>query len=67
LEQLRCYAVAVAGGDTPDAADLEQLRERHGTAGLHEIGLNIAGTLLYPTIKRATGHAQSCALTSLLI
>lgn len=63
LEQLRRYAGAVAGGESPDEADREALRARHGTAALHEIGLNVAGTLLYPTIKRATGHAQGCALT----
>ncbi|HYP15715.1 MAG TPA: hypothetical protein VEQ65_00780, partial [Opitutus sp.] len=38
------------------------LRERYGADGLIEIGLAAAVSRVIPTLKRALGHAQSCAL-----
>lgn len=67
MEKLRAFAVAVTKGEEPDLAGLKSLRLLFGTAGLHEIGVNIAGTLLYPTVKRATGYAKCCALTPLSV
>ncbi len=64
LKQVHGYAAQVAAGGTPAEATVVALRERYGSAGLVEIALNVASALVFPALKRALGHAQSCALTS---
>jgi len=59
------HARAVAGDTATDDARLERLRAACGTAGLAELGLAVAGSRVYPTLKRALGHAKACHRPSL--
>lgn len=62
LEQVRRYATGVATNQLEDGL-LETLRERHGNAGLAELGVAIASARVYPCLKRAMGYAgPSCEL-----
>lgn len=63
LARVRDYAALIAAGSTPPEEERAALRERYGAQGLVEIALNVASTLVFPALKRALGHAQSCALT----
>lgn len=56
------YARAVALNEDMDPALLPRLEARLGKAALAEIAVNLVGMRLYPTLKRALGHAKSCAL-----
>ncbi len=56
------YARAVALNEDMDPALLSRLEARLGKAALAEIAVNLVGMRLYPTLKRALGHAKSCAL-----
>ena len=56
------YAVAVALNEELDPELLARLQERLGRAAVAEIAVNIIATKLYPTLKRALGHAQSCSI-----
>jgi len=40
----------------------ETLRERYGEHGLIELSYAIAGSRIFPTIKRSLGYAKSCSL-----
>ena len=60
--ELHDYAVAVALNHEMPPDLLPRLRERLGAEVLAEIAVNIVATKLYPTLKRALGHSQSCAL-----
>lgn len=49
-------------GRRGEAGELrEQVLERFGHEGLEELGLAIASAQFFPTMKRATGFARSCA------
>ena len=56
------YARAVALNEDMDPALLSRLEARLGKAALAEVAVNLVGMRLYPTLKRALGHAKSCAL-----
>lgn len=56
------YARAVALNEDMPADLLPRLRNRLGREALAEIAVNIVAMGLYPTLKRAFGHAQSCSL-----
>ena len=56
------YARAVALNEEMDPELLPRLEVRLGKAALAEIAVNLVGMRLYPTLKRALGHSQSCAL-----
>jgi alkylhydroperoxidase family enzyme len=56
------YARAVSLNEPMDPELLPRLREKLGAEVLAELAVNILSTKLYPTIKRALGHDQSCAL-----
>lgn len=56
------YARAVALNEEPAPDLLPRLRARLGEAALAEIAVNIVAMRLYPTLKRALGHAKSCSL-----
>ena len=64
LAEVVRYAEAVAEGDD-DAALREALRARYGEAGLVELALGIAAARVFPTVKRALGHAVACSLVPL--
>jgi alkylhydroperoxidase family enzyme len=54
------FARAVAQGwDAPELR--ETLRSRYGTEGLAELAFAIASAQLFPTLKRALGHTQTCS------
>jgi hypothetical protein len=56
------YARGVTANVDLDPDLLPRLHARLGCEVVAEIALNIVSTQLYPTLKRALGHAQSCAL-----
>ncbi|HWL52789.1 MAG TPA: hypothetical protein VNQ90_10155 [Chthoniobacteraceae bacterium] len=56
------YAVDVALNRELPADLLPRLQERLGREVVAELAVNIVATKLYPTLKRALGHSQSCAL-----
>jgi len=61
------YARAVVL-NSPDALDLvDTVRHRFGDRVLTELALAIAAVRVFPTVKRALGHAQSCAVTPLAL
>jgi hypothetical protein len=57
------YARAVAANEDMDPELLPRLQKRWGREVLAELAVAIVGSRVYPTLKRALGHAQSCALT----
>lgn len=59
---LHDYARAVALDEEMPPDLLPRLEARLGRAALAEIAVNIVGTRIYPTLKRALGQAKSCAL-----
>ncbi len=56
------YARAVAANEEMDSELLPRLKARWGGEVIAELAIAITGTRLYPTLKRALGHAKSCAL-----
>ena len=60
LREVCEYARAVVEGwDNPELR--ETLRSRYGTEGLAELAFAIGSAQLFPTVKRAMGHAQTCS------
>lgn len=62
LKEVHDYARAVAVNSSAVADLLPKLEERWGREVLAELALAIVAVATYPTLKRALGHAQSCAL-----
>jgi hypothetical protein len=64
VEQLDVYhyARAVAANEEMDPELLPRLMARLGGEVIAELAIAITGTRLYPTMKRALGHAKSCSL-----
>lgn len=55
------YARAVALNEEMDPELLPRIEARLGKAALAEIAVNLVGVRIYPTLKRALGHAKSCS------
>jgi hypothetical protein len=55
----------VEGWDNPELR--ETLRSRYATEGLAELAFAIASAQLYPTVKRALGHAQTYSSHSVTV
>jgi hypothetical protein len=55
-------ARGVALGEELDPALLPRLQARWGGEAVAELAVNIVAAGIYPTLKRALGHAQSCSL-----
>jgi hypothetical protein len=64
LAEVHGYAAQIAAGATPAPDRVDRMRQKLGAAGLVELSLNIASSLVFPAVKRTLGHAQSCALTN---
>ena len=59
------FAEAVVSCD-PEAADLSNMvADQYGNEALVDLALAIASTRVFPTLKRALGHARSCAATAI--
>ena len=56
------YARAVAANEEMDPELLPRLKARWGKEVVAELALIIVASRLYPTLKRALGHAKSCSL-----
>jgi len=56
------YARGVAANEELDPELLPRLQARYGKEIVAELALGIVATRLYPTLKRALGHAKSCSL-----
>jgi len=61
LEVFR-FARAVAANEPIDEPWRQELETRLGLDVIAELGVVIAGVRIYPTLKRALGHAKSCSL-----
>ena len=62
LKDIYYFSISVATNrPMPDGLH-EKLESRYSKEVLVELGLAIAATKVYPTIKRALGHAKSCSL-----
>lgn len=55
---LQFAATVAAGGDDPDLRGT--LRRRYGETAVVELALAIATARVFPTFKRALGHATAC-------
>jgi len=60
LRDVYRYARNVAGHDAVAADLMDQMIARYDKGSLLEFGLCIAAAKVFPTIKRAVGHAKSC-------
>lgn len=60
------YARGVALNEELDPALLPRITARWGREIVAELAVNIVGMRLYPTLKRALGHARSCSLIAAL-
>jgi hypothetical protein len=56
------FARAVTTNEEMDPEMLPRLEARWGREVMAELGLAIVGARIYPTMKRALGHAKSCSL-----
>lgn len=56
------YARGVAANEELDPELLPRLQQRLGREVVAELALAIVASRLYPTLKRALGHAKSCSL-----
>ena len=61
------FATAVASNADNHAELAEQFLKRFGHAVRVEVGMCIATAVVYPTLKRALGHAMSCQLVKVRI
>jgi alkylhydroperoxidase family enzyme len=62
LQDVYRFAESVVTADGDDGAYRERLRKVFGEEGLVELALAIATCRVFPTLKRALGHAQSCSV-----
>ena len=62
LKDVYNFSVALATNGLMPEGLSEKLELKYSREVLIELGLAIAATKVYPTIKRALGHAESCAL-----
>lgn len=60
LRDLRHHVLTVVGQLEVDPERLQRLTAEWGQEGLAEIAVNIAGSRLYPTLKRGLGMQTSC-------
>ena len=62
LREVASYAQAVVARNASLESDRQQLITRLGEKAMTELALAIAAARVFPTVKRAMGHGQSCAL-----
>jgi hypothetical protein len=61
------YARAVAANEHLDPELMARIEKRWGREVLAELAVAIVGSRVYPTLKRAMGHAKSCSLIPELV
>lgn len=64
---LHKYARAVAVNEGMDPEVFARVEARWGREVMAELAVNIIAMRMYPTMKRALGHAKSCALMPELV
>lgn len=64
LKEVHDFALDVAGNAPLAIERVEHLKATHGEAALVELALAIASARIFPTLKRALGHGQSCSTIS---
>ena len=67
LGEVYRFAEAVASGSPQATALSESLRERLGRTVLVDLALGIASARVFPTLKRALGHAKSCSVVRVTV
>ena len=63
-ETLRRYIQNVINNTPIEPETEEKMYSHYGAQGMAELALAIAACRMFPTIKRALGHAKSCSLVS---
>lgn len=61
LGDIHAFAMAVLTCDPSSTERSATLRRRYGDAAMVDLAFGIAAGRLFPTVKRALGHGQSCA------
>ncbi len=61
LRDLRAHVQAVVSGAAGDPDRAERLRTHYGAAAFAELAVVIAGSRMYPTLKRALLDHQACS------
>lgn len=65
LRDVRDHALTVARGEPSDPVRVQRLRRSLGDRAFVELGVCIAGSSLFPTLKRALGYDAACAALTL--
>jgi len=65
LRELRSHVQAVVNGTPGDADQAKRLRAHYGSAAFAELAVVIAGSRIYPSLKRALGQIQVCSTSPL--
>ena len=60
LGDVRVHVLSALGQTPPDPDRLERLTEAYGASGVSEMAVIIAGSIVYPTLKRALGMQTAC-------
>ncbi|MGD9857428.1 MAG: hypothetical protein AB7U20_20995 [Planctomycetaceae bacterium] len=61
------FTRAVVTAEEDDDALRETLRRRYGERGLIELSYAIAGSRIFPIVKRTLGYAKSCKLVTVKV
>lgn len=62
LRDVRAHTLAACRGAEPDTACADRIRAHYGEAGFAELAVCIAGSRLFPTVKRALMKAGACEI-----
>ena len=68
LAEVYRFSEAVLAHDDDAATPFrESVVARYGQEGIAEVGLALASSLVFPTMKRTLGHSKSCARVELAL
>lgn len=67
LRDVYRYVTSIAANDSVSDDVMSRIEARYDRGARLELGLCIASAKLFPTLKRAIGHAKSCSLIALEI
>lgn len=67
LQDVYRFAEAVVTASGDEAEYRERLRKVFGEEAMVELALAIATCRVFPTLKRALGHAQSCSVQQVVV
>lgn len=65
LERIRTFVRAILVGETDPHALRSEIEKAYGVETVVEIALVVAAAQVFPVVKRAMGHYQSCATVAI--